>query len=167
MVCNGLQKGTRQMSKDEMVASDGRCLFRLHSSAAILDATGRLLLVQEQKKASYGKWNLPGGHIDHGESPVAAALRETAEETHLSLQPSHLLGIYATHRATRFVVVCPYDGKVEPRAGDEILAVRWFAPAEILAMPDDQLVAPVILRQILADLAANRQMPLSTITHLV
>ena len=154
------------MSIHEMIAADGRCLFRLHASTVVLDADGRLLLVQEQKAASHGKWNLPGGHVDHGESPVAAAIRETAEETHLSVQPQYMVGIYSGKRAVRFVCVARHDGKAEPKAGDEILAVRWFAPAEIVAMDDAQLVAPAMLRQIVADVASGRRLALETVTHL-
>ncbi len=154
------------MSVDEMIAADGRCLFRIHASAAVLDSAGRILLVQEQKAASRGKWNLPGGHVDHGESPVAAAIRETAEETHLSIRPLYLVGIYSRHRAVRFVCVAQHDGKMDARAGDEIMAVRWFAPSEILATEDGQMVSPAMLRQIVTDIGADRRLPLETVTHL-
>lgn len=154
------------MSVDEMIAGDGRCLFRIHASAVVLDGAGRLLLVQEQKAASRGKWNLPGGHVDHGESPVAAAVRETAEETHLSIQPQHLVGIYSFRRAIRFVCVAQHDGRGEPMAGDEILAVRWFAPGDILSMDDGQMVSPAMLRRIVSDVTSGRQLPLETVTHL-
>lgn len=155
------------MSMDEMIAGDGRCLFRIHASAVVLDGAGRVLLVQEQKADSRGKWNLPGGHVDHGESAVAAAIRETAEETHLRIQPRHLVGIYSNRRAIRFVCVAQHDGTARASAGDEIMAVRWFAPREILAMEDAQMVSPAMLRQIVTDIGADQSLPLETVTHLV
>ena len=39
-----------------------------------------------------GQWALPGGRIDAGETPEQAALREIAEEVHLRLEPSCILG---------------------------------------------------------------------------
>lgn len=154
------------MSVDEMIAGDGRCLFRIHASAVVLDSAGRILLVQEQKAASRGKWNLPGGHVDHGESPVSAAVRETAEETHLSIEPRHLVGIYSSRRAIRFVCVALHSGQAEPTAGDEIMSVRWFAPCEISALDDGQMVAPAMLRRIVTDVISRRQLSLETVTHL-
>ena len=39
-----------------------------------------------------GQWAMPGGRIDPGETPVAAALRELAEEIGLALTPDDVLG---------------------------------------------------------------------------
>ncbi len=64
-----------------------RTLDRRPSSAAMYleDETGRLLIV----KANYKKhWSLPGGIIDKGEMPLAAAIRETKEEVGLVIDPA-------------------------------------------------------------------------------
>lgn len=45
------------------------------------DNSGRYLLVQERLPHVYGLWNLPAGHVDEGETPQQAALREGLEET--------------------------------------------------------------------------------------
>ena len=37
-----------------------------------------------------GKWNLPGGSIDQGESPIKAAKREALEETSIDLEAHNL-----------------------------------------------------------------------------
>lgn len=39
-----------------------------------------------------GQWALPGGRLDPGETPEAAALRELEEELGLALPPEHVLG---------------------------------------------------------------------------
>jgi 8-oxo-dGTP pyrophosphatase MutT (NUDIX family) len=39
-----------------------------------------------------GQWALPGGRLEPGETPEAAALREIAEEIGLSLSPAEVLG---------------------------------------------------------------------------
>jgi ADP-ribose pyrophosphatase YjhB (NUDIX family) len=55
----------------------------------------------ETKKAFPGWWALPGGHIDEGENPLSAAIREAKEETGLALTPQEMqLKFVATHYHT-------------------------------------------------------------------
>lgn len=54
------------------------------ASALVLGPDGRLLLHRHRR---LGRWLQPGGHVETGEEPAVAALRETAEET--GLVPSH------------------------------------------------------------------------------
>lgn len=65
----------------------------LHVAVALFDESRRILLVRQE----YGHrlWSLPGGAVERQESPVAAAVRETAEETGLAVEISGLIGIYA------------------------------------------------------------------------
>jgi 8-oxo-dGTP pyrophosphatase MutT (NUDIX family) len=53
-------------------------------------------------------WTLPGGHLDHGESPQAAAMREASEETGIELKPDdlHYLGSehVVTHGGKRLLI---------------------------------------------------------------
>lgn len=141
------------------MSADGRCLFRVHASTVLVNPQGLILMVQEEKAASRGRWNLPGGHTDHGETPLAAAIRETLEETHILCSPISLLGIYTSHHALRFMYEVP-NVTAEAKAGHEILAVRWFSPEEIMTMPDEQMVGPYMTRQILRDLAQPQRCPL-------
>lgn len=41
---------------------------------------GRILLIQKKRGLGAGKVNAPGGKIEPGETPLAAAIRETQEE---------------------------------------------------------------------------------------
>lgn len=130
--------------------------FRLIVSVVVLDGHGRLLLVQEAKPELRGRWNLPGGHMDHGELPPAAATRELYEETWVNLPMEGLLECYCTAEAVRFVFVARADRPVA-RPGDDILAVRWSTVDELLAMPQADLVAPHEFRMIAAALGAGRR----------
>ena len=51
-------------------------------SAIVLDGAGRTLLHRHKR---LGRWLQPGGHVDPGESPDQAALREAREETGIPL----------------------------------------------------------------------------------
>jgi len=60
------------------------------TSAFVLvsDAAGRTLLTHVDRPGR--GWEVPGGHVDPGESPVTTAARELAEETGLSVPPERL-----------------------------------------------------------------------------
>lgn len=132
----------------------------LHVSIAVVDGE-RLLLVQESKPSCAGKWNLPGGHIELGESPIEAASRELAEETSVAAVPESLVGTYTGPSAIRFVFLARYRAQpVSP--GSDILDARFVALHEIEAWPDEHLVGPNMLRLILNDLKLGRQFSLES-----
>ena len=60
--------------------------------AVILDG-GRVLLVKRGGQPSAGKWSLPGGLVDLGETTVEAIAREVAEECGLQIRIAGLAGI--------------------------------------------------------------------------
>ena len=57
------------------------------SAFVMIVCAGRVLIVKRRKKSL---WGLPGGGIDEGESPLAAAIRETREEAQLVLNQAEL-----------------------------------------------------------------------------
>lgn len=57
------------------------------ASAVVLDPDGRVLLHRHRR---LDRWLQPGGHVEDGEGPEAAAVRETVEETGLTVDhPGH------------------------------------------------------------------------------
>ncbi|MGC4045040.1 MAG: NUDIX domain-containing protein [Armatimonas sp.] len=136
--------------------------IRLHVSVVLI-RKGRLLLVEEAKPENYGKWNLPGGHLEDNETILEGGLREALEETELSVTLTSLLGVYRTHRAgyqaARFVLRA--EAKGEPVAGDQILSVCWFSPDEIASLPDSRCVGA--LKRIAADAFTSQSFPLETL----
>jgi 8-oxo-dGTP diphosphatase len=58
----------------------------------VTDPAGRVLLCQQSQ--GHQLWALPGGKIRHGESPVAAVIREVREETGMEVEIVDLVGIY-------------------------------------------------------------------------
>ncbi|MER7461398.1 NUDIX domain-containing protein [Streptomyces sp. NPDC097981] len=107
----------------------------------VSDADGRVLLGQ----AHDGRWELPGGKVDPGESFEQAAARELAEEADLRVAPEdvRVLAVQLSPRtgATRLTaaaVTTAADGTPRVTEPHKILRWQWFAPADI----PDALYAP-------------------------
>lgn len=60
--------------------------------AAIRNATGQVLLV---RRIDDGNWELPGGRIEVGETVQRALVREVAEESGITIEPTTLSGVYS------------------------------------------------------------------------
>lgn len=72
-----------------------------------------------------------GGHIDEGEDPLTAALRETEEEIGLKLQPSDLNFVctYATDKKLIYVYLSDRTDKNDELVlnKDEVESVQWVS----------------------------------------
>ena len=64
--------------------------------AAILDESGRLLLIQRLKEPEAGAWGLPGGKVDFGEPTQVTARREIQEELGVVIELTRLACIAET-----------------------------------------------------------------------
>ena len=91
-------------------------------------------------RAHTGQWALPGGRIDAGESPVAAARRELHEELGLDLDPTAVLGVLDDYPTRSGYVITPFvlwggaDPKLSPDPG-EVRSVHRISFRE-LCRPD-------------------------------
>jgi len=96
----------------------------------------RVVLLRRAIEPRYGAWVFPGGFVDRGEHPEAAAIREAREEAGVEVRVDGLLGVYHTSAGP---IVIVYRGTVvagEPAALDESLEAGLFAPD---ALPWDDL----------------------------
>jgi 8-oxo-dGTP diphosphatase len=126
-----------------LVCEACRFVFYLDPKVAvgtILRSDAGILLLRRSIEPGYGKWVFPGGYVDRGETLEAAARREALEEVNVEIRITRLVNVYSY--AGRPVVVIVYAAEVAggtPRAGEEALEVRTFAPAGI---PWDDLAFP-------------------------
>lgn len=123
----------------------GHDLLLLPSAAvAVHDEQGRILLCLHSDRRI---WVTPGGLIEPGEQPAAAAIRETWEETGLTVQITGILGVYggedliidyANGDKAAYIGII-FRGKVTGGTlkpdGDEILETRYFTREELLQTP--------------------------------
>ncbi len=77
-----------------------------------------------EKRRDCGWWGLPGGRVEPGESLLAAAVREVAEETGLTVEITHLIGVYSNPNGR--IVTYPDNGDVVQLI-DVIVAARVLA----------------------------------------
>ena len=61
--------------------------------AGIIEQRGQFLLVEEETPEGV-MLNNPAGHLELGESPEQACIREVLEETAFAFAPQHLVGVY-------------------------------------------------------------------------
>lgn len=93
-----------------------------------------VLLIRRGRLPFKGRWALPGGFVDEGEDPVAAAAREVVEETSMAVRTLYPIGFYgAPGRDPRGHVVSAIflAGATEcsgQQAGDDAANARWFDP---------------------------------------
>jgi len=124
------------------------------AAGAILQTERGVLLLQRGIEPRRGSWVFPGGYVDRGESPEAAAVREAREEAGVEIALESLLGVYHAPAGSPVVLivyraVC-LSGTPQPL--DETLAVGEFSLGEI---PWDDLGFPTT-RAALRDYVAGR-----------
>ena len=100
------------------------------SAVVIFDENGRVLILLRPKnmKWSPGKWALPGGHIEEGESALDAAVREVREETTLSISNPKQFHT-SDNGEVAYFVVADYRGDVTIDFEHDDFA--WVYPEEL------------------------------------
>jgi 8-oxo-dGTP diphosphatase len=133
----------------------GQCYRRRPGVYAILERDGRILLTHQANP--WPEYQLPGGGIDRGESPVAALHREVREETGWTIGGLRRLGIYR-----RFVFMPDYDIWAEKictiylarpilRLGppeEPGHSAHWAAPREAVSLLDNPGDRTFLLRHL-------------------
>lgn len=129
----------------------------IHEATAVYVFTPdfeRLLFIRHRKPPLEGRWLPPGGHVDPGETPEEAALREVLEETGQAAELIDMAPHFPRRGSPRayrlaspllvqvedlgdhrhldfvYVAVAPQPGPLKAEPGQP---VAWFDPAEAAA----------------------------------
>lgn len=117
-------------------------------NGVLFDFEQRVLLTRRSPKVREpGKWCLPGGHVDPGESWISALRREMQEELGILVTGEKLIGIYSDpevsvtkevlwdgaygHYVVATFLITEYEGEIT--TNDEVDLWDWFAPS---GLPD-------------------------------
>jgi 8-oxo-dGTP diphosphatase len=131
-LCGGrLDKKRIKINEPERLVC-GHCSFVYYLDPKVAAGTVTLLekgivLVKRGISPGYGKWVIPGGFVDRGETLEEAAIRETLEETNLQVRITSLLNVYSYPGSTVIIVafLAAVVGGV-PAPCDESLELAFF-----------------------------------------
>ncbi|CAD6196486.1 unnamed protein product [Caenorhabditis auriculariae] len=140
---NGGLKG--EVIKEERVPDMqlGKCRYvRLHDNvnyvgaALVLRGEGdsaEVLLIQEAKKSCRGKWYVPAGRVEAGETLEESVKREVLEETGYSCDVIELLSMQVQGSGWyRFAFFCRVTGgDLKTTPDNESLCAEWFPIADV------------------------------------
>ncbi|WP_435132202.1 NUDIX hydrolase [Actinacidiphila sp. bgisy144] len=113
-----------QQSKDE----------RPSVAAAVIVHEGRVLMVRRRVREGELSWQFPAGKVEPGEERADAAVRETQEETGLTVTPAKSLGERVhpkTGRLMSYTACRILSGTAHVAAPEEVAAVAWVAHGDI------------------------------------
>lgn len=126
------------------------------SAVAMVNDSGQVLMQQRPSAASHGGlWEFPGGKLEQGETPEAAAVRELREELGVVIAASdlHPAGFASDAGGSRALIillfVCRHwTGTPRPHAAEHL---AWYDPAALggLAMPPLDYPLAEALRRLL------------------
>ena len=130
--------------------------------SAVIERDGRYLMVEEIASGNV-VLNQPGGHLESGESPEQAVIREVLEETGCDVACGEMIGVYLwIHPQTRqqflrIVYVATLLNEDDSRPLDDgIIARRWLSRADI-EYRRQTLRSPIVHRCIQDFEAGRRQ----------
>jgi 8-oxo-dGTP pyrophosphatase MutT (NUDIX family) len=143
--------------------------------ATLVVRDGRLLCVEERANGRL-VLNQPAGHLEPDESLVAAAERETREETGWRVRVTHLVGAYQWKAESmpdgsggrhylRFAFAAEPVEHLQGQALDEgIVQALWLTPAELQARSADHR-SPLVW-QAVADFLGGSRHPLALVRQM-
>ena len=107
-------------------------IFHVHVDALV--ARGDEILIMKRAMGMMtGAWYVPGGSLEHGESPEDAVRREIREETGLEVEDARLFRVWhyqpsAAAHSVAITYTCRVTPGTEPNINEEHTAYRWVTP---------------------------------------
>jgi ADP-ribose pyrophosphatase YjhB (NUDIX family) len=109
-----------------------------------------LLLVRRARAPAAGRWSIPGGRVERGESLAGAVVRELAEETGLHGRCEGFVGWSELITDEHHAVILDFRVRVgergTPVAGDDAAEARWVPLGEVERLDLAEGLAPFLRR---------------------
>ena len=127
----------------------------------------KYVLVQEVRNEKKGLFNLPAGTLDSDEDLMTCVIRETSEETGVSISLEHFVGMYQTVLANgNNILFSVFAASIDPSVtfhSEEHTVVKAFTYDERAALDQaGKLRAPTVLKAI-TDHQNGQRLPLSAV----
>lgn len=107
----------------------------------VVNEQGEILLGKRHKKSIYpGKWCLPCGYIEYGETYLEAALREVKEEAGITSPADGIINVVSNQfdngvNSLVVVLLSHYRGNETLKPGDDIIETGWFSIENMSTLP--------------------------------
>ena len=104
---------------------------------AWIERDGEYLILKRNEQPNLGRWDLPGGFVEMGESPREAVVREVREETGLTVVPTAIIDAFTSEYGTtgRHTVDIAYRCRIDRGEfeldTDEKSDAAWVALADM------------------------------------
>ena len=102
--------------------------------AALIISGSQVLLIRRRGAHGAGRWAVPGGHLEYGESPAQCAVREALEETGLTISPPSFFALTndvfaeeGKHYITLWMLAETFRGQASINAPEEVGEIGWFS----------------------------------------
>lgn len=102
--------------------------------AAVVVAAQRLLMVRRGHEPLVGRWSLPGGGLEAGESLTDGVRREVLEETGLRVEVTGLAGVFEALGPPHFVILDYFARALhdrDPVAAEDANEARWVPLGDV------------------------------------
>ena len=163
--------GTRMSSESAVATAETRNVWQPDVTVATLVVRNGALLMVEEDVQGRLVLNQPAGHLEPDESLVAAAVRETLEESGWDVVPTALVGLYQWkspidgRHFLRVALAADAIRHHPDRALDSgIMRALWLTPSELQAATERHR-SPLVWRAVTDYLAGCRH-PLSVLSQL-
>lgn len=117
---------------------------KLAADVLIADEKKGILLIKRRTDPFKGKYGLPGGMVEYGETVEKAAVREVKEETGLDVELEGLLGVYSDadrdprgHTVSIVFFATPKKGKLTGSSETEDVGYKTLKEIENLELAFD------------------------------
>jgi 8-oxo-dGTP diphosphatase len=110
---------------------------RIGVGAIISDPEGRLLLIKRGTPPARGRWSIPGGKQETGETLVQACLREVLEETGLAVTLGPIVAVVERIQESFHYVIIDFLATPKPagpftlRPAGDVSDARWVYQSEL------------------------------------
>jgi 8-oxo-dGTP pyrophosphatase MutT (NUDIX family) len=140
--------------------------FRVVPAAYVVVRRGDEVLLLLRANTGYmdGYWAVPAGHVERGESAIAAAVRELKEEVGIDVDPAELVPVTAMHRTGGngdpidervdfFFMASKWSGEPRLMEPEKAAGLEWYSL--------DKLPEPLVPHEarVLAAVANDRALP--------
>ena len=133
----------------------------------IIEKDNKILMVKEAKKKCYGKWNVPAGHLEDGETIFEGAIREIFEETGCKVRLKNVLPIMSKDMEDTTLMIITFTTELLEKNisfnKEEILDVKWISKEKLINMTDKELRDEKRIKIILQMLEENKVYPIDSI----